>query len=538
MSASNFPDLAVGVLRLFSLTPHPTPLPSPTMPSSSLSEKLLRDTLLRDERERQQRLSSSPARPIPKRRHSYVHTSSGFVPTKEDYGFRTARSSPRSPSPSSLFSLGKELENDGGNSPVGRRLFDDEEEEHVLRGNLERALTITESDAGSSRIMMRRKNENDFRGEQGGLSWKRDVGNEIGSMKSDTNSPLASQSNSISKSSYFQSQSNPHTPEVQIQTRTHNTMSNRVIPQRNPYYSPSTPHSPYPYSPVSRGSPSFHRTDLDSPPPNLYATNSPRRDNSSPSGPSFVLVPPTPLQPTKQSPRPLLVGNRIEQELRLPTPPPSPLGSLGSVPSRYGTAIANPGMSSARKGKEKGPPRPLNFSRKHRHHRDATITQHPLAIPRKCNSNEDSGSESCSTGTSVSSVSYLHAGYSSSYSSLGEPLTAPLRSPPQYSHDPHQSQSNPSTPRRPFNARIASTQCRAIQGYVSFANVEGLGEPPLVRDEYDGDESSDDEEGPERDDGGRNGSVPFLPLGMLSALGWKSFLGGDGVEGSEPGVVV
>jgi len=33
-------------------------------------------------------------------------------------------------------------------------------------------------------------------------------------------------------------------------------------------------------------------------------------------------------------------------------------------------------------------------------------------------------------------------------------------------------------PHRPFNARRASAQCRAIQGYVSFANVEGLGVPP------------------------------------------------------------
>lgn len=29
-----------------------------------------------------------------------------------------------------------------------------------------------------------------------------------------------------------------------------------------------------------------------------------------------------------------------------------------------------------------------------------------------------------------------------------------------------------------FNARKASARCRAIEGYVSFASVEGLGEPP------------------------------------------------------------
>jgi hypothetical protein len=84
MSASSFPDLAVEVLvsglRLFSMTPHPTPLSSPTMPSSSRSEKLLRDALLRDERERQQLSSLSlPSRPpIHKRRHSHIPSSSSF----------------------------------------------------------------------------------------------------------------------------------------------------------------------------------------------------------------------------------------------------------------------------------------------------------------------------------------------------------------------------------------------------------------------------------------------------------------------------
>jgi len=86
-------------------------------------------------------------------------------------------------------------------------------------------------------------------------------------------------------------------------------------------------------------------------------------------------------------------------------------------------------------------------------------------------------SESCS---SVSSVSHVHVGCScSSHSSLDEPLTVPP--PPRLSHD-HRLVQQTSTS---FNARKASTQCRAIEGYVSFASVEGLGEPPLVRDEYD-----------------------------------------------------
>jgi len=120
----------------------------------------------------------------------------------------------------------------------------------------------------------------------------------------------------------------------------------------------------------------------------------------------------------------------------------------------------------------------------------------------------------------VSSVSNLHGAYScSSDSSLDGPLSAP-----HFAH--HDDQPSPSTP--PFNARKASTQCRAIEGYVSFASVEGLGEPPLVRDEFDGGEDG-------RGGKGRKGSVPFLPLGALSAaFGWKRFLGGGGEEG--PGV--
>ena len=39
-----------------------------------------------------------------------------------------------------------------------------------------------------------------------------------------------------------------------------------------------------------------------------------------------------------------------------------------------------------------------------------------------------------------------------------------------------------------FNARKASARCRAIEGYVSFASVEGLGEPAEVDDDEDEEE--------------------------------------------------
>jgi hypothetical protein len=130
-------------------------------------------------------------------------------------------------------------------------------------------------------------------------------------------------------------------------------------------------------------------------------------------------------------------------------------------------------------------------------------------------------------------------GYSASHSSL-DAVSAPPQPPSHFSIGHHlvqQSRPNsPSPSTKHFNARKASTQCRAIEGYVSFANVEGLGEPPLVGDEFD------------PDGRGRNGekeAVTFLPLGVLSAaLKWKRFVGGaapgiyHGVERKDQGVVV
>ena len=146
------------------------------------------------------------------------------------------------------------------------------------------------------------------------------------------------------------------------------------------------------------------------------------------------------------------------------------------------------------------------------------VLRSPTGPKKNADGRSLTSSGSCSTRTSVSSVSPLHS--CSSHSSLDEPLPVP--------HDHHQSST-------PFNARKASTQCRAIEGYVSFASVEGLGEPPLVRDEFDENGFGDDVRGK-----GRKGSVPFLPLDVLgAAFGWKRFLGGgDAGPGVEGPVVV
>ena len=208
----------------------------------------------------------------------------------------------------------------------------------------------------------------------------------------------------------------------------------------------------------------------------------------------------------------------------------------------------------AGRGKGMEPPRPLDFSSRQRQ-RDVTIThlsQQALRSPtysRKSNADDHSlaSTESCSTGTSESSVSHLHIGYASGYCASHSSLDAisasphPPHPPPHFSAGHHlvqQSQPNtPSPSTKHFNARKASTQCRAIEGYVSFASVEGLGEPPLVGDEFDGDGRNGENE--------RMGAVAFLPLGVLSAaLRWKRFVGGagpgisHGVEGKDQGVVV
>lgn len=59
----------------------------------------------------------------------------------------------------------------------------------------------------------------------------------------------------------------------------------------------------------------------------------------------------------------------------------------------------------------------------------------------------------------------------------------PPPSPPLRSAGLYASPSYPSHTTSPsFNARTASARCRQIDGYVSFANVEGLGAPPEIDD--------------------------------------------------------
>ncbi|KAF8898082.1 hypothetical protein CPB85DRAFT_191633 [Mucidula mucida] len=87
------------------------------------------------------------------------------------------------------------------------------------------------------------------------------------------------------------------------------------------------------------------------------------------------------------------------------------------------------------------------------------------------------------------SRSQTHGGNSSPKTSLLTPPPTPPRDQPSPSASSDSSSSSsadelpmtpslPPTPSRKFNARTASLQCRLIDGYVSFAAIEGLGAPP------------------------------------------------------------
>jgi len=213
----------------------------------------------------------------------------------------------------------------------------------------------------------------------------------------------------------------------------------------------------------------------------------------------------------------------------------SSLHTAINVPSPYKTSTAN----SSPKGTPSRIPVRIQTHRK----KEGVLEMRMPTQDRR----SLASTESFSTGTSESSVSHFHgcvSGYCASHSPL-DTVSTPPQSPPHFSVGHHHlvQQSAPNSPSpstKHFNARKASTQCRAIEGYVSFASVEGLGEPPLVGEEFDADGRG---KGKGEDEG--MGAVAFLPLGVLSAaLRWKKFVGGTGpgishgLEGKDQGVVV
>jgi len=95
-------------------------------------------------------------------------------------------------------------------------------------------------------------------------------------------------------------------------------------------------------------------------------------------------------------------------------------------------------------------------------------------------------------------------------------------------------------PERPqFNARKASARCRAMEGYVSFASVEGLGEPPADPMSPDGAGVVEGEDGVKA----RSGVLGLGAAGVAAWGGWRKLLGVAGVVGApgheqQPGVVL
>ena len=66
-----------------------------------------------------------------------------------------------------------------------------------------------------------------------------------------------------------------------------------------------------------------------------------------------------------------------------------------------------------------------------------------------------------------------------------------------------------------FIARKASARCRAIEGYVSFAKVEGLGEPA----EVDDDDEDEEDRGRSRGRGSANAGGGVLVGALRRLLG-------------------
>ena len=104
--------------------------------------------------------------------------------------------------------------------------------------------------------------------------------------------------------------------------------------------------------------------------------------------------------------------------------------------------------------------------------------------------------------SSLTSLSSVDAKYRYAHHATSSPRTHHKTLPPgspRSSHKPMSSRmgstassTGPLTPppSPPFNARQAAAQCRAMDGYVSFANIEGLGIPEGSDEDTDEDAKS------------------------------------------------
>ncbi|PPQ81428.1 hypothetical protein CVT25_015933 [Psilocybe cyanescens] len=260
-----------------------------------------------------------------------------------------------------------------------------------------------------------------------------------------------------------------------------------------------------------------------------------------------------------------------EGELRLLTPPPTPPFTARAFPASHALSLAgqmpavsvlgeycpSPYKSSYSAGVQQQPQTPSKpsglgkgFTGGEGPRRPANPPVSALDLPSEfAGAGVKAGRSfpaSSSSASSISDGSEPHcAGDAAAFdpSGLDGPSLSPAINRLQYLQKTHQQLSEALTTRmspstRPaFNARKASERCRAIEGYVSFASIEGLGEPP-------GAAFGDDSEGG-AGAGGAGGSGTGNGGGVLGAAwgGWRRLLGVAGPPGvqaqaQEEGVVL
>ncbi|KAF9557961.1 hypothetical protein CPC08DRAFT_724783 [Agrocybe pediades] len=290
---------------------------------------------------------------------------------------------------------------------------------------------------------------------------------------------------------------------------------------------------------------SRNRSKTDSALPSLSSSTSglppmpatPKRSTTAPAAPTTLSASKIPVlrrqQPRTGTTPPLEGGEDGDEDvedgdLRLLTPPPTPpftariFGNGEYCPSPYKTSysagITGPARGNAKLGGLGGIRRPQNAPTMHnRQHQDM-----------------DDSHSSCSSSNSHSHGSQQHERRGRrhrSSSSASSSHENDLNTPPSPTPFSASAAAAAGHHRPQFNARKASARCRAIEGYVSFASVEGLGEPPADPLSPDG----DDEEGDGRSGRKRDGRGMLLSMGTWS--GWTRRLLGVGATGTGAGTV-
>lgn len=258
---------------------------------------------------------------------------------------------------------------------------------------------------------------------------------------------------------------------------------------------------------------------------------SPRRSSTAPT-PSRIprrksSVPPSLIPRTGTTP-PLVQGEDAEGEdaedgeMRLLTPPPTPpftarMFSVSGVPGQatgtdsYCPSPYKPAFSPMKPLPSRAPPKAGLTYGAPRRPRNA-----PMDNPASSGSDHEHEQDSTSSSSHNSQASFPASNTSSAYAYRQRSRSADVQGDIGDALDSRIARHRDLSPQ--FNARKASARCRAIEGYVSFASVEGLGEPPA-------DPMSPDDADLEHERGRSTGV-----LGVAWG-GWKRLLNVAGLEG-------